>query len=309
MAVVVVAGSEPGAGATTIAVGLAHRFAYAGHEVRLERIGGDGHAEHDAATFAGLEFASGLGSPVTPDALRGGAGVTIVEAPAAANIDPAALAATLDARLVLVTSHHVGAPATAAEVIVHSERAGAHPPASGQPPAYATMIGNRASRAGHLQLAEDRLLAAPTVGELIAASRARVLSRSAEGERALCQHIVIGAISHDSDEPYFRRFPAKAVVTRAEKVDIALSALRTETACLILTGGADPSPYLLDRVAALGTTTLLLAPEGTVETVRDIEGTFGRAPFGGDAKVERIGTLMADAVDDETVEALVGQPR
>jgi BioD-like phosphotransacetylase family protein len=133
-----------------------------------------------------------------------------------------------------------------------------------------------------------------------------VLARSAAGDGAVCEHIVIGAISHDSDQPYFARFPRKAVVTRAEKVDIALSALRAgDTECLILTGGSDPSPYLLDRVGAARVTTLLLAPEGTVETIRDIEGSFGRGPFSGAAKAERAGLLMAAALDDDAVAALV----
>jgi BioD-like phosphotransacetylase family protein len=98
------------------------------------------------------------------------------------------------------------------------------------------------------------------------------------------------------------------VVTRAEKVDIVLSALRAGgTECLILTGGSDPSPYILDRVAAARSTTLLLAPEGTVETVRDIEGSFGLSAFAGGAKIERAGMLMAAALDDDAVAELVGE--
>jgi hypothetical protein len=95
------------------------------------------------------------------------------------------------------------------------------------------------------------------------------------------------------------------VVTRAEKVDVALAALRTDTTCLILTGGSDPSPYLLDRVASARDTTLLLAPNGTVETVRDIEGTFGQAAFAGEAKIERVSELMRLALDDQSVTALI----
>jgi Mrp family chromosome partitioning ATPase len=53
MARIVVAGSEPGAGATTVAVGLAQRLAYAGHDVRVERLGdaSDARAADDAALF------------------------------------------------------------------------------------------------------------------------------------------------------------------------------------------------------------------------------------------------------------------
>jgi len=96
------------------------------------------------------------------------------------------------------------------------------------------------------------------------------------------------------------------VVTRAEKVDIVLAAMSTSTACLILTGGGEPSPYIIDRVAASRETTLLLAPGGTVETLRDVEGTFGSARFAGELKLERIGALMREAVDDEALAALIG---
>ena len=72
-------------------------------------------------------------------------------------------------------------------------------------------------------------------------------------------------------------------------------------------GGGEPSPYIIDRVASTNETSLVLAPEGTVETVRDIEGQFGRDPFSGQAKFERAGQLAADAIDGATLEALLGR--
>ncbi len=279
MSVILVAGAAAGDGASTVAAGLAHRLAHAGHSVRLERLSGDDGAAADAATFGLVEIAESSGEPVEASALPSGDGVTVVEAPPGA--DASALAGQLGAKLVLV-----GRSGT--------DGAGG-----------ATVIENHARSAGPLRLPEDRVLAAPTVGRLIEASRAIVLARSIEGDAAICEHLVVGAIAHDDDESYFARFPRKAVVTRAEKVDIALAALRTDTTCLILSGGADPSPYLLDRVASSRETTLLLAPEGTVETVRDIEGIFGSSPFSGVVKLERAGELMRTVIDDETLAALL----
>lgn len=277
MALIIVAGSERGAGATTVTVGLAQRLAYAGHTVHVARIAGDPRAEADARTLGTLEFADGSGAPVTLADLAAAAAstdVTVAEAPTGADLGPLAAVAT---KLIMVTSVGAGPG-----VVLNHQR-----------------------HAVPGTLLEDRLLAAPAVGDIATASHARVLARSAEGDAAVCEHIVIGAISHDSDQPYFARFPSKLVVTRSERVDIALSALGTQTECLVLTGGSDPSPYLLDRVAAARTTTLLLAPEGTVETVRDIEGLFGHSPFGGAAKIERIGALMADAFDDAALATLI----
>ena len=288
MAVIVVAGAEPGDGATTVAVGLAHRLAYAGRTVRLERLAGDERAAADATVFAAQEFAAGSGTPLDPPALAASPGdaVTVVEAPAGAT-DAAAIAAAMGGSLLLVSADDGAA-------------------ASGATAGGATGIANHANRAAPLAIPEDGLLAAPTVGRLIEVSGARVLARSLEGDGGICEQIVIGPISEDAGQPHFERFPRKAVVTRAEKVDVALAALQTETRCLILTGGVDPSPYLLDRVAADRSTTLLLAPGSTVETVRDLQGAFGSSPFSGHEKVDRIGDLMAAAVDDAALAVLLG---
>ena len=289
MPVILVAG-EPGAGATTVAVGLAHRVAYAGREVRLARIDGDERAVPDAAAFGAQEFAERVDEPVEESAASGA--VVIAEAPAGA--DGGALAAQFGARLVTV-ARAAGRGGGA------SEGTGADGANGG------VRITTHARNAGPLRLPEDRVLAAPTVGSLAEASRGRVLVRSVEGDAAICEHIVVGAIAPDAADAYFARYPRSAVVTRAEKVDVALAAMQTEPVCLILSGGADPSPYLLDRVAASRGTTVLLAPGDTVETVREIEGSFGRSPFSHEAKVERAGELMAAAVDDATLAILLGE--
>lgn len=282
MSRIVVANAHPSAGATTIAAGLAHRLAYAGRNVRLERLGGDVNAEDDAATFGALEIANATGSPVAEADLPADSAdtVTIIEAPA--NADGTVMAQRLGARLVLVAIEPIEAPAGAVVILNHQRSAGAN------------------------AVPEDRLLAAPTVARLIDASGARVLSRSEEGDAAICEHLVVGAISHDPADAHFKRFPRRAVISRVEKVDLALAAMLTESECLILTGGEEPSPYILDRAASTRRTTLLLAPEGTVETLRDIEAVFATAPFSHPAKLERIGALLKVALDDATLASLAG---
>ena len=278
MPVIVVAG-EPGAGVTTVAVGLAHRLAHSGRAVRVARLDGDDRAAADAATLGMLDFAEAVdGASV---AASDDDATTVVEAPAGA--DAGTLAARYNAQLVTVAREGSDAPdGSALHVTTHA-------------------IGG-----GPLRIPEDRVLAAPMVGQLVEASRARVIVRSTEGDAAICQHIVVGPIAPVWGDDYFGRYPDSAVVTRGEKVDVALSAMRTEPVCLILSGGSEPSPYLLDRVAASRGTTLLVAPGGTVQTVRDIEGSFGSSPFSHETKVERIGELMAAAVDDAALATLLG---
>ena len=277
MPVIVVAG-EPGAGATTVAVGLAHRIAHSGRAVRVSRLDGDDRAAADAATLGMLDFAEAVDAASVTGSEDA---VTVVEAPAGA--DAGALAAQYGAQLVTVARDGSDAPdGSALHLTTHA-------------------IGG-----GPLRIPEDRTLAAPMVGQLVEASRARVIVRSTEGDAAICQHIVVGPIAPVWGDDYFGRYPDSAVVTRGEKVDVALAAMRVEPVCLILSGGSEPSPYLLDRVAASRGTTLLVAPEGTVQTVRDIEGSFGSSPFGHESKVERIGELMAAAVDDAALATLLG---
>ena len=158
-------------------------------------------------------------------------------------------------------------------------------------------IRNRNFLEEKFSLSEDRLLAAPTVGDLINATDSAVLTRSVAGEREICEHLVIGAISHDPADDYFGRFDRKAVIVRAEKVDIGLAALLSGAECLILTGGYEPSPYLLDRAAASRDTTVILSPNPTAVTAKNLEGTFGMSPFSHSDKALRIKELIVQAVD------------
>ncbi|MDA0353370.1 MAG: DRTGG domain-containing protein [Chloroflexi bacterium] len=287
MALILVAATEPGAGATTVATGLAHRLAHAGHAVRVERLRDgtdDARALADAEVFGTLEFAASSGTPVEATGPGSPDGVVILEAPSGA--DAMALATQLGAKLVLVTpaGGTVGGAATDGAALVIETR-------------------TRDARPGLLP--EDRALAAPRVAELIAASGAEVLSRSERGDDAVCDYILVGAISHDAADTYFERFPRSAVVTRGGRVDLALAAIAARTECLILSGGGAPSPYILDRAAASRDTTLLLTRGDTPSTVHAIEGTFGTSPFAGESKVERAGELMRTTLDDAALQALI----
>jgi hypothetical protein len=139
-------------------------------------------------------------------------------------------------------------------------------------------------------LPEDRLLAHPTVRELAEALHASRLVDSGDEEEAV-EYIMLGPISSDPGQPYFMSHPHKAVINRAEKMDLHLAALATEPACLILTGGAlNPTtgPYLLDRVAGSGLEiSVLLCQEGTVRAVELVDDLYTRTRFAGRRKLER----------------------
>lgn len=305
---VVVRGTHAGAGATTVAAALGFHLAYAGFPVRVARLatgpgGESGPAARDAAALAAIEALDAPLHPLTAaDLAAEPAGPTwIVDA---GTESPGALGGLAGAQVTLLVTD---APLDAEPVPTGTVPTGSTPTGGThlvrtRVPAAATP----GAAAVPWSLAEDRLLAAPTVATLIEATGARVLTRSLEGERAVCEHIVLGAIAADADRPHFARFPRKAVVTRAERVDVGLAAVAADTACLVLTGGHDPSPYLLDRVGAGRETTLLVVPGGTVETARALGDCFGRSPFSHEAKAERAAALLAATVDAATLAGLAG---
>ena len=109
--------------------------------------------------------------------------------------------------------------------------------------------------------------------------------------------MLIGAISHDSADDYFARYNSKAIISRAEKVDLGLAALLSNAECLLLTGGHEPSPYLLDRASA-STTTVALSPNSTTVTAKDIEGIYGISSFNHLEKADRILELLSGNIPD-----------
>lgn len=288
MTLILVVGTETGAGATTVATGLVQRFTSVGQNVRVERLSDESdvsRAQEDAKTFGSLETGSGCGAPMRVEELSSTDGTLILEGPS--GTDGFSLARELGAKLVLVKPWE-----NASAAGIDSR-------------AVSLMIETRSRDVSPGLLMEDRLLAAPRVTELIESCNADVLSRSEQGEMALCEHIVVGAISHDAADSYFERFSRSAVVTRNGRVDLAIAAIAAGATCLILSGGGAPSPYILDRAAASRDTTLLVTSEDTPSTVHAIEGTFGTSPFSGEAKIMRAGELMQDAVSEEVLERLL----
>jgi BioD-like phosphotransacetylase family protein len=152
-----------------------------------------------------------------------------------------------------------------------------------------------AGRAGVIcVLPEDSVLAAPSVEQIAAALQARWVARP--DVLPSVARVMIGTIASDAAAPYFGARRRTCVVTRYDKTDVQLAALQTDTDALVLTGGGEPSPYLVDRVAnSGGETAVLLAQPGTVETVRAIEGLFGQARFDGAGKLDRAVALLDEA--------------
>lgn len=290
MAAILIASLQAGEGRTTIAAGLGALLAAEGRSVRHVRIESEGSA--DAVSEQGAEAAA-------RDAEASGE-LCMVDAPPGI---PTELAGRLSARVVLVTSR-TDSPRldelSSAHDTLRDSLLGV----------VATRLPERRLSAARTAieergltclaaLPEDRLLAGPTVREMSEALQASPLFENGDADEAV-EFIMLGPISADPGQPYFLQHGRKAVVNRFDKMDQHLAALATEPDCLILTGGKQPSPYLLDRVQGSGLEiTVLLAPEGSVRTVEVLDELYGHTRFQGARKLERASALVREHADSK----------
>ena len=142
---------------------------------------------------------------------------------------------------------------------------------------------------------QDRHLAAPLVREIAPAVEGE-LSGDEELFDESSRDLVIGPVSAHEGMDYFRKYPDKTLVTRHDRIDIALGALDYEPLCLILAGGEPTLPYVAQRAEresfALITTSLT-----TLETVAAIGPLYGNAPFVGERKLATAIELVSANVD------------
>jgi hypothetical protein len=277
MARIVVTAAQPGAGKTGVAAAIARHYAYEGIATTLVRTPGDppGNAAADAAYFASLDFAPG--SPATPSEVPADPGegtLVVVEAdtPDAVPGAPAVLVAhtlpgdgTIPAGTLAIVLTRV--PASALDAL---------PGDVGGVPV--------------ITLPEDRILAGFGLDELRSLLNAETLVEG-EDDGSTCDHLVIAPIASDAGQPYFRRFPSKAVVVRFDKTDMHLAAIQTEPRCLVLTGGRMPSDYLFDVARARGVP-VVLSQTDTENTVIALEHIFDRTRFQGARKLNRMAELL-----------------
>jgi len=284
-----VVSSQPLAGKTTVAVAIARGLAANGAKIKLARHGKGDAADEDSLTFAAYLFASAADKPVTrlPSAARG---ETLIVEMDGAEAPDAKLHALIAVR---------GEPTDADKSLAASlgDRLIGSIATCVNPGAIEDVA--RAMTNGDLRplalLPEDRVLAAPSVGEIGATLGARVL-HAGENQREVVEDILIGPVYADPARPLFRRFASKAILAPFNKTDLHLAAIETSAACLVITGGHDPSPYVLDRARGEATTILLsdLDTPGTVASLADV---WSQTRFRGDRKADAAYAYLEGRLD------------
>ena len=152
-------------------------------------------------------------------------------------------------------------------------------------------------------LPEDRTMMATTVGQLAEHLNAQWVLGEEKADELVC-HILIGGNIMDWGPTYFGRHDGQAVVVRGDRPDIQLAALSGQTACLVLTGGHQPIPYVHHEAEEHQVPLLVVA--GNTLSTSDALGTLQqRATVRHRRKVDRFGQLLAEHGNIQALETVL----
>ena len=119
---------------------------------------------------------------------------------------------------------------------------------------------------------QDRLLLAPTVGELVEFLGGEVIAFP-EGLEEPAENLMMGALALDGGIHYYGDTDRKVVITRWDRPDLQMPAMATGCQGLILTNGGRPIPYVWNRVQELKIP-VALVQSGTVATANKLGSGF-----------------------------------
>jgi BioD-like phosphotransacetylase family protein len=290
MAVLQIVAAKERAGKTAVAVALARGLAAQGR-VRLVRAGSGSSAAADAISFASYLFASTPGVAVDTAALSGFPENETVIVEVDAGATPMSSASTLLVVRTEVSEEDKALAASLGDRLVGTI-------ATDVPATEIESVARELTNSGMRPLAvvpEELLLAAPSVGEIRDALKAEVLYEG-ENDLEVVEDVLLSPVYADPARPHFRRFASKAVLAPFNKTDFHLAAIDTRAACLVITGGRTPSPYVVNRAQGEATT-VLLAPHETPETVSELSDVWLNSRFRGDRKAETMHALLESRLD------------
>lgn len=292
MARILVTSTLPRDGKSVVASGLAIALRATGVSVRLVRLDDGESAGDDAAQFSRIRGVRSTDTPLAADAIADDADHTVIEGSPDTSI-------SADYTL-LVVRHGEADDETVSKAIADLSPDGIivnGVPEHGQPAARdrITALGGQAIAT----IPQNRHLAAPTVREITPALEG-ALSGDEELFDEASRDLVIGPVSAHEGMDYFRKYPDKTVVSRHDRIDIALGALDYEPLCLILSGGEPTLPYVAQR-AERESFALITTPLSTVEAVAAIGPLYGAGRFSGQRKLGAAAALVGECVPLELI--------
>lgn len=129
--------------------------------------------------------------------------------------------------------------------------------------------------------------------------------RKPENTEACIERFLIGNNIMDLGPTYFGRFANQAVIVRANRPDIQMASLMSETRCLILTGGDEPSEYVKAE-ALQREVPLILVGTGTLETAEVLGGILDYHSALNRRKIKRFLQLLRCNVNLDALCATIG---
>ncbi|MDD1771771.1 MAG: AAA family ATPase [Methanomassiliicoccales archaeon] len=116
----------------------------------------------------------------------------------------------------------------------------------------------------------------------------------------IVEDVFIGAMSNETAVRYMRRHGKKAIITGGDRSDIQLSALSTDTSCLILTGGMYPANQVVSRAYEKGVP-ILVTRYDTMAASDMVEHLIARIEPEDTEKMRLVVKAVQDNVDLEEV--------
>lgn len=155
-------------------------------------------------------------------------------------------------------------------------------------------------------LPETRALRGAAASELAAFLDAEILAAEHALDNVI-ESYMVGAMSHQgaSSISYFNRFDNKCVVTGGNRIDTHMGALGTPCRALVMTGGYDPDPVVIERAEGEDVPILKVFPD-TADTMEHIGQFMLGSRFHHDFKVPVIADLLRRYVDLAPIEAGLG---
>ncbi len=148
-------------------------------------------------------------------------------------------------------------------------------------------------------LPEDRVLFAPTVGELAECVQGELLSSAGQSVE-LVENFMLGAMAVDPGPQYYSRRGDKAVIVRGNRPDMQLAALETPTRCLVLCGDTPPTEAVLYG-AEVNKVPVILTKGDIITAIGGIEAVLGKGRFNQEKKLPRLAELMAQYFNFQSV--------
>jgi hypothetical protein len=139
----------------------------------------------------------------------------------------------------------------------------------------------------------------PRVKEFVEGLNAEVLAGE-EGLNRSVEKVMVGGMTAESAQKEMRRLTRKALIAGGDRPDMLMSALATDTSCLILTGGLYPDQTVLVKADELKIPVLLVG-HGTQVTADMVDKLIARIDPSDNAKIEMVAELVRRHVDLDAV--------